>query len=313
MTEIKGLVSISIPFYNSERFLTEAIESVLAQTYANWELLLVDDGSSDSSPEIASSYSTRFPERIFCLEHPGRENRGAAATRNRGASQSKGQFLAFLDSDDAWTPRKLEENVALMGANPEAGLLFGRTEYWYDWNPNLSGRQENYTPDLAPAGRLYRPPELLALSYPLGKCGSPCPSSFFVRRTAFDVTGGFEESFNPRAHEFYEDVAFLVKNYISVPVFVSSFCLDKYRCHPYSITQKIERSQSGEAERRYFFAWLKRYLRQNKIEQPEVWRAVRRESWFYSLPIPNATVGLIRRLQNRLQNTLRSKPADGSK
>jgi glycosyltransferase involved in cell wall biosynthesis len=305
MTEIKGLVSISIPFYNSERFFAEAIDSVLAQTYADWELFLVDDGSSDTTPEIARSYSARFPAKIFCLQHAGHANRGAAATRNLGAGHSRGEFLAFLDSDDVWSAEKLEENVAAMNANPEAGLLFGRSEFWYDWDPNVSGRGKNSIPQLAPAGKVYQPPSLLVDSYPLGSYGSPCPSSFFIRRKAFDLVGGFEECFNPTARELYEDVAFLAKCYVNVPVYVGPHCLDKYRCHPFSITEKVASSHAGEAERRYYFTWLKRYLRRSKIVEPEIGRAVHKESWFYSVPIPDSAVSLIRRIQNKLTRMMR--------
>src|SRR5512147_1824882 len=101
------LVSGVIIFWNAERFLQEAIESVLAQTYPSWELLLVDDGSTDGASEIARSYAARHPERIRYLEHPGHRNRGMSASRNLGLQQSRGALVAFLDSDDVWLPEKL--------------------------------------------------------------------------------------------------------------------------------------------------------------------------------------------------------------
>ena len=85
MEEIKGLVSVTIPFYNAQRFLRETVESVLAQTYADWELLLVDDGSTDGSSGIAQSFAATFPGKIFYLEHPGHRNLGVNAARNLGA------------------------------------------------------------------------------------------------------------------------------------------------------------------------------------------------------------------------------------
>ena len=86
MNEVKGLVSVTIPFHNAERFLTETIESVLAQTYTSWELLLVDDGSTDSSAEIAYRYETQYPGRIRGLEHPDHRNCGLTRSRNLGAA-----------------------------------------------------------------------------------------------------------------------------------------------------------------------------------------------------------------------------------
>src|ERR1700691_5509608 len=99
MDEVKGLVSVTIPFHNSEGFLCESIESVLAQTYVHWELFLVDDGSSDRSTRIANDYAARSPERVHYLQHPEHSNCGVTRTRNLGALHSRGEYLAFLDSD----------------------------------------------------------------------------------------------------------------------------------------------------------------------------------------------------------------------
>src|SRR5258706_2880162 len=80
----RSLVSVVVIFLNAERFISEAVESVVAQTYGNWELLLVDDGSNDGSTEIARSYAAKFPDKIRYLEHHGHENRGMSASRNLG-------------------------------------------------------------------------------------------------------------------------------------------------------------------------------------------------------------------------------------
>jgi len=304
MSEFKGLVSISIPVLNGERFLAEAVESVLAQTYPHWELFIVDDGSSDKTTEIAHSYPEKMPDKIFCLEHPGHQNRGLPASRNLGAIRSRGEFLAFIDSDDTWLPEKLAEDVSLMRAHPEAGLLFGRSEYWYDWNQQMSGQRQNHIPSIAPGTKLYTPPTLLVSSYPFGIYGSPCPSSFFARRDAFDRLGGFVEHFNPRTHQLFEDIAFLTKSYLNVPILVSSACMHRYRCSAFSMTESVAKSSTFEAERRFFFEWQKRYLREQNVLDPEIWRAVRKESWFYSLPIPDAAAKLMRRIQNKIARTL---------
>ena len=82
-------VSIVLPFFTSSRFMRECIDAVLAQTYADWELVLVDDGSNDDSSAIAREYVERVPNRVRCIEHPGRENRGISASRNLGASRTR--------------------------------------------------------------------------------------------------------------------------------------------------------------------------------------------------------------------------------
>lgn len=300
MHEVKGLVSVTVPFFNCERFLRETIESVLVQTYSNWELLLVDDAATDGSAEIARGYAAQLPGKIRYLEHPGHCNHGVTRSRNLGASSSRGEYLAFLDSDDVWLPHKLEHQVALLDAHPEAGLLFGPSEYWYDWDANGNKQQENHIPPIAPGGHLYFPPALLTESYPFGPYGSPGPSSFLLRRSAFDRVGGFVESFNPSTYQLYEDVAFLAKIYLHVPVFASESCADRYRCHSNSIWHRVTGTKREESERRFYFRWLRQYLLEHKIESPNIWRVVRRKAWAYWSPFPASVTRLLRRIDNRL-------------
>lgn len=119
------LVSVTVIFLDAEAFLADAIESVLAQSYRRWELLLVDDGSSDGSRGIARRYVERDPDHVRYLEHPGRRNLGMSASRNLGIHHSRGDYLAFLDADDVWLPAKLERQVAILEAHPDVPLLFG--------------------------------------------------------------------------------------------------------------------------------------------------------------------------------------------
>lgn len=302
MEEIKGLVSVTIPFYNAERFLRETVESVLAQTYPEWEVLLVDDGSTDGSTAIAQSYAATFPDKIFYLEHSGHRNLGVNAARNLGARHSRGEFLAFLDSDDIWLPTKLEISVASMVEHPEAGFLFGSTVYWYEWDAEGNNHRRDEVPILALGETLYRPPTLLARSFPLGDYGAPCPCSFLLRRRAFERIGGFDECFNPSTYQIYEDVAFLAKVYLNVPIFVSGVCLDKNRCSRFSMTRQAKALRDEEAARRFYFRWLASYLRENRVTESAIWRAVRWESWFYWFPLPVAA--FLRRLQRKLKREL---------
>lgn len=95
----------------------------------------MDDGSTDRSTEFAKAFAAHDPQRIFYVEHDEHRNLGVNATRNLGARNSRGEFLAFLDSDDISLPSKLEVSVAALESNPEAGLFFGSTEYWYECDP----------------------------------------------------------------------------------------------------------------------------------------------------------------------------------
>src|SRR5438132_9796 len=105
-----SLVSVIIPAHNREAYLPTAIDSVLAQTFSDWELLVVDDGSEDSTPKIAQEYA-RQDSRIHYLRHSPR--RGAQAARNAGIRASGGRWIAFLDSDDQWLPDSLEVRLQL--------------------------------------------------------------------------------------------------------------------------------------------------------------------------------------------------------
>ncbi len=105
------LVSIITPVYNSEAFLKQTIESVLIQTYTNWELILIDDCSTDCSVSIINNYSKKN-NRVVLLTN--NTNCGPAATRNVGINHSSGEFVAFLDSDDWWLPNKLENQIGFM-------------------------------------------------------------------------------------------------------------------------------------------------------------------------------------------------------
>ena len=104
-----GLVSIIMPNYNSEKYIKATIKSVLAQTYQNWELLFVDDCSSDTSLGIANAFQDERI-RIFSMK----ENGGAALARNKAIEEAKGRWIAFLDSDDLWTSDKLEKQITYM-------------------------------------------------------------------------------------------------------------------------------------------------------------------------------------------------------
>lgn len=109
---MEDLVSIITPSYNTGRWIAETIESVLNQTYQNWEMIIVDDCSSDNTDEVVAQYDDK---RIRYLKNE--KNSGAAVSRNRAIREAKGDFIAFLDSDDLWVPNKLEKQIKYMKDN----------------------------------------------------------------------------------------------------------------------------------------------------------------------------------------------------
>lgn len=116
----QGLVSIIIPAYNAGRFISETIDSVLNQSYTNWELIVVNDGSKDSTLDIITSYVAK-DKRISVIT---KENSGVSETRNKGIDASKGEFVAFLDADDVWLKDNLQKKVECLINNPEIDYVF---------------------------------------------------------------------------------------------------------------------------------------------------------------------------------------------
>ena len=121
------LVSVIIIFLNGEAYIREAIDSVLAQTYARWELVLVDDGTTDGATAIAKEFAAEHPERIFYTEHPGHENLGMSASRNAGLALARGTYVAFLDADDIWLPDRLSTHVQVMERHAGVAMSFAPT------------------------------------------------------------------------------------------------------------------------------------------------------------------------------------------
>jgi len=108
---LKALVSIITPLYNSKAFIAETISSVLKQTYTNWELLLIDDCSTDNTLEVVAEFLLKNPNIKLIKNN---SNSGAAISRNKGIAEAKGDFIAFLDADDLWKPKKLEKQINFM-------------------------------------------------------------------------------------------------------------------------------------------------------------------------------------------------------
>lgn len=118
---VDGLVSIIMPSWNTERFIAETIQSVIDQTYINWELLIVDDCSTDNTDAVVASFKD---DRIKYFKNE--KNSGAAVTRNKAMREAQGEWIAFLDSDDLWVPEKLEHQIKFMKKN---GYNLSFTEY----------------------------------------------------------------------------------------------------------------------------------------------------------------------------------------
>ena len=270
-------VSSVVAFFNVEEFIEETIESVFAQTYDNWELLLVDDGSTDNSTQIALRYAEQYPNKVRYLEHPGHRNQGKEAARNLGMDHAKGEYISFLDADDVWLPHTLEQQVAILGSYPEAGMVYGSSLYWFGWTGSPEDSKRDFRDFVEECGvkpnTLIEPLELLRvfLRSDKGPCvfGSvPPPCSVLVRQEVARSVGGFDKEFRG----LYEDQAFYVKVGIEAPVFVAGECWCKYRQHSgSSVYISVETGQSLPA-RVFFLHWIGRYLSRRGIQNAEIWK-----------------------------------------
>lgn len=286
-------VSVVAIFLNAERFLDEAIRSVLAQSFADFELILVDDGSTDGGTAIARRHAGRHDGRVRYVEHEGHVNRGMSASRNLGVRHARGEFVAFIDADDVWLPDKLADQVAIMDAHPNLGMVCGAVRYWRSW----SGGEDAIVPTGHVLNRVVEPPAASLRLYPLGTAAAPCPSDLLLRRDVLEQTGGFEEHFTgPR--QMYEDQGFLAKLYLVAPVYFSDRVWLNYRQHGDSCVAAVMRDGRYHEVRRYFLEWLEGYLRASTPGVPRrVRAAVRRALRPYRHPLLHAVATRTARLR----------------
>ncbi|WP_153795715.1 glycosyltransferase family 2 protein [Foetidibacter luteolus] len=268
--EHQPLITIVTAFLNEEKFLREAVESVLAQSYSNWEYFLVDDGSTDGSTAIAKDYMARYPGKIFYLQHEGHANKGNSASRNLGINHGRGEFICVLDGDDVWHEDKLRDQLGLLLDNPQVGMICGAYEYWRTWNPE--GVEEDEMIYIGgPQDQVTDPPLLIKHLYPLGYGSAPCPSDIMLRMDVYKKHAQFAAGLFLGKYQFYEDQAFFVKIYFNVPVYITSKCYLHYRQHSKSLVALAYSEGNYDRARKYFLEWLMGYMKEKNIRQKFVW------------------------------------------
>lgn len=173
------LISVLVPVYNGANFVEETVHSVLAQTHYDLELLLIDDGSTDGTPEVLERLA-RLDDRIRVFRQL---NAGTQAARNLGLRHSRGEWIALLDHDDTWLPRKLECQLSIARSNPDAGLVFCNFARW-------DGRRE--------LGRHFTREDRLPSGVVLNRLARHClfgALTVMVRRGVLERAGGFDVRF----------------------------------------------------------------------------------------------------------------------
>ena len=240
---------------DGERFLAEAIESVRAQTMEDWELVVVDDGSRDATPEIVADFAARDP-RIRGVAHPDRRNFGMSASRNAGVAATRAAQLVFLDHDDVFEPRKLEALGGLLEAHPEAMAAFGPNLRWRSWNPDAG--EADAVQDLGAKDGVLAPPGTLPTFLTRSDA---TPLGPVLRRRAFDAVGGYDPAFRG----MHEDQAFFARLMLRHPVAVCREVLHRYRMHEDSCVAAAHRAGTALAARRRYLDWLGRELARSPL------------------------------------------------
>ena len=260
--------SIITPYLNQERYIAEAIESVLGQTFADWELLLVDDGSTDASPKIAARYAAE-DSRIRLMLRPPDARGGAAAARNLGIRAATGDFITFLDADDVYLPQRLGGHAEVLDRHPGLDAMQSGAEWLYE-----DGRRERDNLGVA-AETLFRPPDLVRRLIIDHEAAVPCTCSVTLRRDLVLDVGGFDERLN-----LYEDQTLWVKIFARRPVLVVP-CFDSiYRQHAESTSAHAERAGLYYADRphqagRQFLMWVRDYVDGERLDDRALARSLR--------------------------------------
>jgi glycosyltransferase involved in cell wall biosynthesis len=288
------LVSVIIAFLNEEEFLSEAIESVLCQTFTNWELLLIDDGSLDKSASIALEYAERYPGVISYYEHEEHTNKGLSASRNLGIKKAKGVLIAPLDADDVWLPEKLKNQVAIFQRYPNIAMVAEGSVHWYNWNnPQRKNieipvgaifKRRKIIPVKSHQDKVFEPVQLMFLLYPLGVGAAPGPCSWLLSKAAIIRNGGFEESFT-KQYTLYEDQAFLCKIYLNEKIYLSSASNNLYRQRPDSVVSLVKEKGHYHIVRQFFLKWLQDYLLKQKINNSRLNKMIDKAMLPYRHPI----------------------------
>jgi glycosyltransferase involved in cell wall biosynthesis len=225
-------VSVIVPAYNAAVYLPYAVDSVLAQTYPNWEIVIVDDGSTDDTRAVVDSYRPKLRDKLQYIYQP---NKGLPAARNTGMRAASGEFIALLDADDVWLPQRLERGAAMMDAGPGVGLVHARVV------------RINALGDIT--GQLKVKPKYMsgniARDIYTRRVHIVCPTVLF-RKTCLQTAGWFDETMQAT-----EDRDLWFRIALRDKVAYIDEVLAYYRLSPSSMTSNLDRLLKGQL---YFVA-----------------------------------------------------------
>jgi len=251
------LVSVIIPAYNHEKYITDSLQSVARQSYKNFELIVLNDGSTDNTGELIKMFIEENP--FINIRYINKNNEGVCKTLNKGLEIAKGKYVAFLASDDMWEPQKLEIQVDFMERNDNIGLVFTdawflkfneRTHIkWSDYKNNL----DRYFKNGIQNADMY----LLLLTRPI------IPAlTVMVRKQILDEIGGFDEKL------VYEDLDMWLRITQNYPIGYIDIPLALYRLHDKNISNNALIMMKG------MFHTLKKHSAMDTFRNQRIKRAV---------------------------------------
>ncbi len=219
------LVSIVIPAYNAATYLPEVIQSVIDQSYRNWELLVIDDGSKDNTAEVVNEFCKR-DKRVRLIS---KENGGVSVARNLGAQLANGELVAFLDSDDLWLEDKLLTHVNYMSSHPQVGVSFSRVELIESDGKTTNKLTDNITDTIQPQDLFYSNPTVTT-------------SNLVIRKSVFEDLHGFDESM-----QYNEDIDLLFRLAIQNHWHIEGIdqVLVQYRLHTSGLSSTLKKMEEG--------------------------------------------------------------------
>ena len=264
-------------FLDAERFIKRRSRRPSPDP-STFGLLLVDDGSRDSSTAIARRYAARHPERVRYLEHPGHANRGTGPSHDLGLASARGVYVTFLDADDVYLPERLARHVAVLEAHPEVDVVQSRHLVWFSWDDQARPIDADHlSPSIEIFNEVIEPPVCL---FPMLASDALAPPawSLTVRRATALAVGGFKGG---ETLGSVDDMVYATKLYLSRRVLILDESLTKWRRHSASLTRRArERGESMEGTgypvRWGYIFWLERYLEEQGTD-PTVWQALREE------------------------------------
>lgn len=233
--------NVMICCYNSEKYIRETIDSVINQTYKNWKMVIVNDGSTDKSGEIVLEYKNKGVPIIYFEQ----ENEGFAAARNKAMELADGEWIAIIDSDDVCLPERLEIQAGHIRDNPGAGLFFADTVHFGNDGAQIRRQFEKFNPCGIDLSRVKAMNRLLVHG-----CFIDTEAVVFNKKAAVSI-GGFDT-----AYKFAVDYDFFIRMGKNFDFYAGKELVSKWRVHGEQLTQKIRPKIFGEMRRvflKYFF------------------------------------------------------------